>query len=1281
MVRIVPISRCALVWGIAWCALTATAFGRAEDPPRLELGQEIRATIGEDDPPIRTEILTRQYTDARVLGKTFSIRTPDEGACFLEARSYFFDAYLVVRAPDGGVAAEDDDGLVATDARIDGSALRPATDYTVEVGALDDGRGPFVIRFAKGSPPERPRAERDRETIRELLEAVRVVEEARGSEHPELAARLDHLSKALSEMGRYREALPYARRALEIAVSSGGEDDPRTARRRNNLAIALRGLGQFDEAEALLRRALASLEDNASADPMAIAAALNNLAELLSASGRYEVAAELYERALALRRSRLGPSNPLVALALHNLGMNALAQGDYEKSGEYLRAALTIVREALGENHFGTVSFRLSLATLAIEEGRYADAEREIVRAERIAGRTYGGAHPRTVSVRLSRAELLYERGRYADARALYETALEEYETSLGKNHPEVARLLNSLAVVISAQGRFEEASPMYARAIRIREEAHGPDHERTQRVRHNLAWHLAAQGLDVEAVALLESIVESRETCLGADHPATARSRNQLAAVLARVGRAADAKVELTRALAAAEAKLGPGHDDVAGMLNNLAELARDEGDLETAEARLRRALDIRARALGTDHPRTAILRANLGDLLADRGAIEKALPEVEGAARDLEETFGIAHPHTIAALRLLARVQADAGDLDQARMTATRALDAGREQADRVLGALTESERLRYAREARTLLELYLGLHRDAGNEELEGVYRRVLEWKGRVSRSLLRDERRWADRLDEEARDQLAHLRDMQQRISNELYRTASATDRPGEAARRLENLHVERSRLEREFVTVAFEEAGASLPPGGPSSSADPVSGLLDWLAEGEVSVDFLVHRAYEPASRAAEDDAERVPGRWSPPHVSAWVATRGGEEDASLTWVDLGEADGIRDAAKDYLDEMVASRGVRVGEGDPSRPSPASLRLHRRLWQPIEAIVGAAPRVVLSPDRSLGTVPFETIRGSDRAYLIERHAFVYLQSLADRPSRSKAAGASSEGGAPSLLLVGAVNYRKRSRNAARLSADAARDEAPSSAAPARGGFRETWRPLSATREEVDAVADIHDQVFGEGGRVLLTGDAATEDRVRVEMPRHACVHLATHGYFQPSGFPSAWARVRDDERGDRVEMLESVERITGLLPGLLSGLVFAGANDETPVGGANGLLTAEELHYADLSGCDLVVLSACETGLGEPAAGEGMIGLRRAIRQAGARTVISSLWSVLDDATRELMVRFYENLWIRKMSKLDALRAAQLETLRRNRADYGEALPSSWGAFVLDGAPD
>jgi CHAT domain-containing protein len=80
----------------------------------------------------------------------------------------------------------------------------------------------------------------------------------------------------------------------------------------------------------------------------------------------------------------------------------------------------------------------------------------------------------------------------------------------------------------------------------------------------------------------------------------------------------------------------------------------------------------------------------------------------------------------------------------------------------------------------------------------------------------------------------------------------------------------------------------------------------------------------------------------------------------------------------------------------------------------------------------------------------------------------------------------------------------------------------------------------------------------------------------------------------------------------------------------------------------------------------------------MMGLRRSFRQAGVRTVVSSLWSVQDEATARLMVSFYENLWLDELGKLEALRKAQLEMLASNRAEHGAGLPATWGAFVLDG---
>ena len=150
------------------------------------------------------------------------------------------------------------------------------------------------------------------------------------------------------------------------------------------------------------------------------------------------------------------------------------------------------------------------------------------------------------------------------------------------------------------------------------------------------------------------------------------------------------------------------------------------------------------------------------------------------------------------------------------------------------------------------------------------------------------------------------------------------------------------------------------------------------------------------------------------------------------------------------------------------------------------------------------------------------------------------------------------------------------------------------------------------------------------------------------------------------------------MREPSRRLVGDHPGLLSGLVFAGANAEPEEGRDDGYLTAEEVGWLDLSGVELVVLSACETGLGRARSGEGLLGLRRAFRTAGAKTVVSSLWSVRDESTADLMRAFYRNLWTRGMGKLEALRSAQLSMLKKNRIERGAPLPSTWGAFVLSG---
>src|SRR5262249_62237826 len=120
----------------------------------------------------------------------------------------------------------------------------------------------------------------------------------------------------------------------------------------------------------------------------------------------------------------------------------------------------------------------------------------------------------------------------------------------------------------------------------------------------------------------------------------------------------------------------------------------------------------------------------------------------------------------------------------------------------------------------------------------------------------------------------------------------------------------------------------------------------------------------------------------------------------------------------------------------------------------------------------------------------------------------------------------------------------------------------------------------------------------------------------------------------------------------------LSPMVMTGLVFAGANHPKTPG--RGIATGEALIDLDLSGLELAVLSACDTGLGDVAGGEGTFGLQRAFHYAGTRDVVASLWKVPDQSTAALMAVFYRNLWTQNLSPMESLRHAQLEIYRDPR---------------------
>ena len=166
---------------------------------------------------------------------------------------------------------------------------------------------------------------------------------------------------------------------------------------------------------------------------------------------------------------------------------------------------------------------------------------------------------------------------------------------------------------------------------------------------------------------------------------------------------------------------------------------------------------------------------------------------------------------------------------------------------------------------------------------------------------------------------------------------------------------------------------------------------------------------------------------------------------------------------------------------------------------------------------------------------------------------------------------------------------------------------------------------------------------LRGSGATEQAFRRSFGHPRFIHLATHGFSIP---PEAAAK--GFRSGDGEDYWTSNPMgLSRIHPGLLSGILMAGANRPARVDRDDGVLTAVEAQHLDLAGTDLVVLSACESAVGTSTRGEGLMGLQRAFQVAGARSLVSSLWSVEDNATAALMDEFYANLWSRRLPRLEA----------------------------------
>jgi CHAT domain-containing protein len=410
-----------------------------------------------------------------------------------------------------------------------------------------------------------------------------------------------------------------------------------------------------------------------------------------------------------------------------------------------------------------------------------------------------------------------------------------------------------------------------------------------------------------------------------------------------------------------------------------------------------------------------------------------------------------------------------------------------------------------------------------------------------------------------------------------------------------------------------------------------------------LPQTTVTADMLVERL-SPDSVLVEfvhiPDWDEKAADWAETsRYLAFVLT----PDNQVRMVDLGDAQQI-DAK---IITTLAAINASVDSQDLKsyrRADEALSELYHLLFQPLAPAVGPYQQMLVSPDGELNKVPFAALRAPDGHYLVEKYTVSYVASGRDL-LRSDAAAISGV----DLLLLANPAY---------------------GAPPPEGDF---FAPLPGTAEEAKAIRSLV-----QGKQLVLEGPAATESAVRaIKSPK--VLHLATHGFFREDqelpvpALLSDFTGIADAGAGGLGGVVISMVR---------SGLALAGANQARAVtNGDDGLLTALEVSALNLYGTDLVVLSACETGVGELRTGEGIFGLRRAFVLAGAKNLVMSLWRANDYYTALQMEQFYQAVG-RGVSPAEALREAQLATISRLRermqGEGGEPLApvNLWAPFMV-----
>ena len=954
-----------------------------------------------------------------------------------------------------------------------------------------------------------------------------------------------------------------------------------------------------------------------------------------TAQREFDKALETNAIAGKLALEKLGRESAAYGKVCLNRGNALFYKGDYREAEKCYNETISVREKVFGKEHPEYAAALGNLASMYTQMGRFKEALPLALEVQSILEKALGTDHPDYATSLLKLGSLNAYMGQYDKAEKYFLQARDIWGKALGVSHPKYVLSLTGLGNLYLHMDQYEKAEAMHLEAKSIKEKLNRNDDPDYAATLVNLGILYDKMGQGKKAESLLLTARSIHEKAVGKDHPDYANDLEILAIIYNHMAKVDKAESLYLEVRSIREKVFGKDHPFYTGTLYNLAILYMNKGELEKAEPLYLEAISIDEKVLGKDHPDYANDLGNLAILYRKMGQFSKAEQLALEAKSIIEKGVGKENSDYASSLNCLGQIYADMGLFEKATPFFLEQSNIHKILLEKAVHHLSEKELNAYMRSfSKSQNEAFLLAREHRINQAIPACYDNILFYKGFLLNAVNQVKRlALANPL---ATDKYNEWKEVERLLAREY--TKPISKRKGLAEMEEKSLTLEK---ELTRMVAGYAEALRQVNWQDVQSELKP----------GEAALEF-VH--FRKSANLQEDSFL----------YSALLVVSGTDQPRFISLFEEKDLDYLMNAGivrkSDYVNNLysLSGRGAIAVE-EPGKS------LYQILWQPLEKELAGISTIYFSPSGLLHRINLNAIPISETETLADKYKLFELNSTRQLVIPTQIQNVNND-----AVLYGGIQFEQDSinQNNEPLIVSRSRGELSFNAVEStlRGG---SWNYLPGTEREVKAIEKIMQTASVKTN--LRKGNQATEETFKNIGTNNSAspriLHIATHGYF--------FADPKSTTKKDGLDSQgEPVFKISDH-PMMRSGLIMAGGNaawqgKQTLEGREDGILTAYEISQMNLSNTELVVLSACETGLGDIQGNEGVYGLQRAFKIAGAKYLIMSLWQVPDKQTSLLMTTFYKKWLEDKMSIPDAFHAAQKE-LREVGLD-----PYQWAGFVL-----